>query len=643
MMTTRGLVAVSALTLFSFAGVAASAVKATDAGAATRGLVGDPISEALVDVTDDVRVYNDHLTTLASPWMEGRVPGSEGMERARDYCEYYLQRAGCEPAFPAESDGVKGEAFSSFRDPFGLGGTYTIDAEDLVAVSGKGTVAFDAETDFVFTGLGGSGKAAGRAVFVGYSIDNGPDGYSSYAEGDDLTGKIAVLFRFEPMNEDGSPKWAEQGWSDRASFANKLRAVAERNAAAAIVINPPGSGDQRAGQLDRFNSGGGAGEFPVFIMSPEGGEKLMAAADPKGRSLLDFRKMADEKGGIVELDAVLTVQGEGHTERLQAENVGGIMRGTGDLADEWVVVGAHLDHLGMGYFGSRSGPGALHPGADDNASGSAGVLLLAQKLKEKIAAMPADQPRRSVLLMLFDGEESGLNGSRHYVQDPIVPIDQHVLMMNWDMIGRIEEERVSVAGLDTGEGMREFFTPLFEGSGLDVRAGKAFPGASDHTSFYRQNMPVIFGSIDGLHADYHTPQDTSDKINRVGATKTVLLFTDMVAEFMVRPEAFDFVQPSGAGIAAGPEMNIKVRMGVMPGSYSEEDPGIPIAGVSQGGPAEKAGLQAGDRLVRWDGQKIGDVESWMGFMAKHNPGDEVKVGVIRNGEEITLTVKLEGR
>jgi len=224
-----------------------------------------------------------------------------------------------------------------------------------------------------------------------------------------------------------------------------------------------------------------------------------------------------------------------------------------------------------------------------------------------------------------------------------VPIESHKLMMNWDMIGRIENERVSVAGLDTAEGMREFFTPLFEGSGLDVRAGTSFPGASDHTSFYRMGVPVIFGSIDGIHADYHTPADTSDKINRVGATKTVLLFTDMVAEFMVRDEGFAFVQPSPGAGGAGPQVNMKVRMGVMPGSYSEDEPGIPIAAVTPGGSADTAGVKAGDRLLRWDGQKIENVEAWMGFMAKHNPGDEVKIGVIRDGEEITLVMKLQGR
>lgn len=605
---------------------------------ATTQLKGAPIADALANATDDVRIYNDHLTTLASPYMEGRVPGSEGMERARAYVEYYLTRYGAEPAFPAES----GEAFSSYRDPFALGGTWNVSDENMLVLTSDGPLNMKAEEDFVFTGLGQEGTVAGRAVFVGYSIDNGPDDYSSYAEEDDLTGKIAVMLRFEPMDGEGKSRWNEGGsWTGRASFNNKLQAAERRGAAAIIVINTPGADDDRIDRLDRFASGGGASDVPVFMMSGEAGERLIEATDPESRSLGRLRRRADRGGGVVELDAAITLKGKGERKSISAENVGGVFKGTGDLADEWIVVGAHMDHLGMGYFGSRTGPGELHPGADDNASGSAGVLLLAKQISERIAELPKDEPRRSILLICFDGEESGLNGSRHYVSDPIAPIENHVLMMNWDMIGRITEDRVGVSGLDTGDGMRAFFEPFFEGCGLDVKAGSTMIGASDHTSFSNRRIPVIFGHIDGLHADYHTPADVSWKINRVGATKTVLLFADMVMGYAGHDEVFEYAAQQSA--SRGPEMDIKVRMGVVPANYSDEDPGIPISGVSPDGPADKAGLKGGDRLVRWDGVKIGDIMDWMGMLSKHEPGDEVKVGVKRDGEEITLTVKLEAR
>ncbi len=603
-----------------------------DAGSAetVRSAEGSPISDAILAVSEDVKLYNEHLTTLASPYMMGRVPGSEGMERAREYCAFTFEQLGVEPAFPDEA----GSPFASYYDPFELGGTWQV-SDEIIALSGLGSL--EAGEDFVYTGLGSDGVVTGQMVFVGYSIDNGPDGFDSFGSVEDLEGKIAILFRFEPVDENGDAQWGDGSWSDRASFANKLRGLRQRGAAGAIIINPPGTFDDRANRVSRFGSGGGGADFPVFMMTPDAGSKLAEIADFGGKSLLELRQHADAGGEPIASRKAIGLTGIAERETIQAANVGGVIRGSGALADEWIVVGAHLDHLGMGYFGSRTGPGKLHPGADDNASGSAGVLLLADKLTELSAEAEGD--RRSVLLMLFDGEESGLNGARHYVNDPIADAGDHAVMMNWDMIGRIEDEKLVVAGLDTGVGMRDFFSPMFDSSGLSVRAPERMSGASDHMVFYQAEIPVIFSHIDGLHGDYHTPEDTSDKINRVGATKAVQLFADMVDAYASHSDRFEFASQSSQ--ASSPMGNIRVRFGIMPGSYSEDEPGIPVGGVTPGSGAAEAGVLAGDRLVRWDGQKLTDVEGWMELLAQHDPGDQVKVGVMRDGEEITLDVTLQ--
>lgn len=605
-----------------------------DSGATknTQGLDGSPISDAILAVSEDVKLYNEHLTTLASPYMMGRVPGSEGMERAREYCAFTLEQAGIEPAFPSED----GTPFASYYDPFDLGGSWEATQETLTLEG----VELEAGEDFVYTGLGSDGSVSGEMVFVGYSIDNGPDGFDSFNGVEDLDGKIAVLFRFEPVDEDGEALWGDGSWSGRASFNNKLRALSERGAAGAIIINPPGTFDRRADRLSRFGSGGGGAGFPVFMMTPEAGEKFVTAAGFGGMDLMGLRRHADTGGELVSASSSVSLEGASERQTIQAANVGGVIHGSGALQDEWIVVGAHLDHLGMGYFGSRTGPGKLHPGADDNASGSAGVLLLADMLSEM--AQESDGDRRSVLLMLFDGEESGLNGSRHYVSDPIVDIENHAMMFNWDMIGRIEEERLVVSGLDTGVGMREFFTPMFEDTGLVINAPERMSGASDHTVFYRADIPVVFSHIDGLHADYHTPEDTSDKINRVGATKAVHLYAEMVSSYASYPTRFEYAAQSSQQ-SSSPMSDIKVRFGIMPGSYTDEEAGIPIGDVTEGGSAAEAGILAGDRLVRWDGQKLTDIQAWLELLAKHEPGDTVKVGVNREGEEITIEVTLQAR
>ncbi|MEO1512348.1 MAG: M28 family peptidase, partial [Planctomycetota bacterium] len=531
----------------------------------------------------------------------GRVPGSAGMERSKDYVQTHFELYGLQPAFPDEY----GNQFASFRDPFELGGTWIVDAEGLSADGRRGDVTLVADEDFVLTGLGGAGELTEQAVFVGFGIDEGPDGFSSFRGDADLEGKIAVLFRYEPMDEEGNSLWndGEAGWSDAAQFVNKLGAIQERGAAGAIIVNPPGVDVQ----INRFRSGGGGVEFPVMMATPEAAEKLINTGREQ-RTIGALLRHANDGREMIELGTRVTMIADAGREEVIAENVGGLIPGVGDLADEYIVIGAHLDHLGMGYFGSRSGPGELHPGADDNASGSAGLILIADKLTRAFAERP-DEPRRSILIVAFSGEESGLNGSFHYVRDPIVPAEDHVLMVNWDMIGRIENERVLVAGGYTGEGLEDFIQPFMDASGLECVVPETMSGASDHTPFYRAGVPVLFSIIADFHEDYHTPADVVWKINRVGAVKTVEMYSNIVQAAAVRPDRFDYVEPQQTQ-AQRPVRGIRVRIGIQP-DYNADASGITLAGVSTGGPAEEAGLREGDVIVRWDGQKITDLQSWM--------------------------------
>jgi len=611
-----------------------------------------PIADALAAVSEEVRIYNDHLTILASPWMEGRVPGSRGMERAMEYVEDHFKQTGLVPAFPKTEQGTGGfeiiTANASYRQPFPLGGTSKVTQQELSV----GDTALEPGTDFSVLGLGANGAADGEMVFVGYSINGGPDGYNSFNEDDDLTGKVALMLRFEPVNDEGASRWGNNGgWSNRASFNSKLNAIKDRNPAAVVIINPPGTNDPRANQLMDANSAGGKVlDVPVFMMSTAAAENLVKTADPEGRTLTDLRKLADEGRAIVPLTGRAHAAAKIETESLMAENVGGVLPGKGDLADEYIVIGAHLDHLGMGYFGSRSGPGELHPGADDNASGSAAILIFADKMTRVYDALPEDADARSILFMCFSAEESGLNGSRYYTNHPIVPIDDHAMMFNFDMIGRIQNGRLSVSGYTTGEGFGEWLKPYFADTPLTVVPSDRISGASDHSPFMAKQIPVLFGIIADFHADYHTPRDVSPLINRVGAVQTVDLFANIATGVATRPERFAWADTRRGGAQAerpnAPQREgegaISVRVGVQPG-YTAEGTGILIEGVTEDSSASKAGILAGDRLIRWDGQKIEDIYAWMDMLAKNKPGDKIKIGVERDGEEVTLDIELEGR
>ncbi|MFT4539685.1 MAG: hypothetical protein ACI841_002472 [Planctomycetota bacterium] len=622
--------------------------------ALSEGETEAPISALLETLPEDVRVYNDHLVTLASPWMEGRVPGSRGMELAKEYSEYYYKEAGLEPPF----DG-------SYRQPFELAARAKLLSQALSY--GDGSHEFLAGEDFEMLSIGSGGTVEGPIVFVGYSMEKGParSKYETYGDGDDLTGKIAVMFRFEPMDHKGKSLWGGKPWTARAGFSGKVRAAAKRGAAGILIIQTPGADDERVNELTSFTSAGrSVADVPVAMVTVEVGEMLLKEVSAPF-SLMDMRVQADQDGGLYEAGGVITMNAEIDAKPLMAENVGAILHGQGALADELIVIGAHLDHLGMGSFGSRDRENAgkvLHPGADDNASGSAALLMLADRLHSDYEALPVGSDARSILFLSFSGEESGLNGSRHYVDNPIRGVDQHVLMINFDMIGRIENRRLSVSGAKTGEGLEDFVQPYFESSPLDIVQPENLSGASDHTPFMRKEIPVLFGIIADFHEDYHTPRDVSSKINRVGAVQTIDLFHKVALAAATRTERFAYKAPerrsrtraasadaggdedkAEAAVAAAPSRGaIKVRFGIAPGSYEEGTGGVSVGSVTADSAAEDAGVEKGDVLTKWNGEDIADIGAWMGMLEKHSAGDKVQVTVLRGGEDKVLWVTLKG-
>ena len=592
-----------------------------------------PLARALGELGSDVQRYHEHVVYLASPFLDGRLPGTDGMEMAKAYCEFWLQDAEVSPGF------VDASGAASWRQAFPLGSSLDIRGS---AVSAGGVEA-KLGSDYQVLGLGSGGEAAGQAVWVGYGIEQGPDGYTSFPAGLDLSGKVAFVFRFEPMTDAGQSQWGNGRWSGAAGFGGKIAAVAKRNPAAIVIVNPPGADDPRSNQLMSSGQGGNqAAEVPVLHMSHEGAARLMDGVD-----MLALRQHFDGGGDPVATGVEMSIGVDMERTPLIAENVGGMLRGKGALADEVIIIGAHLDHLGMGDFGSRSGPGTLHPGADDNASGSAAILMLADQLKDSYDALPEGTDARSILFILFSGEESGLNGSRYYVNNPPYPLENTALMINFDMIGRIQNKRLQITGTGTAAGLLDLVNAQSAKSELTVVMPEGRGGGSDHLPFFQRRIPYLFGAIADFHDDYHTPRDVASKINRVDGTRTVHLFHDIALAAGTHSGDLAFQEAQPEAVAGGSRNSslgdMKVRFGIMPGSYDESEPGIPVGGVTPGGSADAAGIQEGDRLLRWDGQKIVDVRGWMEMMAKHDPGDKVKVGIVRGGEEVTIEVTLQAR
>ena len=637
-----------------------------------------PAPATAEELAADVRDYSRHITFLANPFMEGRAPGTRGNTTAAEYLEFHFRQLGLEPAFPTESkrgDEVEKIPFSTYRQTFKAPPSGRPE-DRLKLVEQRATVTINDESrdlvpgkDFNVLGYSGNGSVSGPVVFAGYSLDVEEKEYSSYPVNADLTGKIVLMLRFEPMDEKGRSLWREdeeQPWSSASGLNAKFREALYHKAAAIVLVNPPGAADDRAGRLEGLGFGDRQQKVPVVMMSREAADEFVRAADPEGRSLMDLRRMADAQGGIVEFKPEVTLSLVANLEKREfmTDNVGAVLRGRGKLADEYIVICAHYDHVGYGYFGSRGNErGKIHPGADDNASGTSGLLLVARKLAAEYARLPEDEEARSVLFIGFSAEESGLIGSRHYTRNMIVPKEKHYLMINMDMIGRLRPDsegrgKLEVGGVNTAEGLKRWLKPYWESSGMNIKESNVGAPNSDHFSFYNAKIPALF-FFTGLHAEYHSPADVVDTINIEGAARVADLAFRIAMDAAQRSEPFTFQSGTRSdddadkrrdphAVPAGEEGNDmprparRVRFGIMPADYSDEQPGVLVGDVLDGLPAKKAGIRAGDRLIRWGETELKDIMSLQQCMEKAKPGETVKITFLRNGDELSVDVELAG-
>lgn len=631
--TPRSVAAVSAIALWTLAGPAACA--AVDLRADGLPVASDA----------ETALYTEHLHVLASEYMEGRKPGTPGIERAATYIQWQFERLGLEPAFRPETEAADGQTVigeATYRQPFSIGETAALAGQSLAFSSGGARTALSGGTDFNALAYGASGETTLPVTFVGYSIPTGSDDYSSYDGQTDLTGRAAMVLRFEPMDEDGKSLWTGEGWSFAAGLMSKFRAAESRGAEAILLVNPPKADDERTGVLETIESSqqGRSLGIPVIHLSAEAADRIVRAG---GETLDALIARANAGTAIEAFDSVrVGIDVDIEREPVMTDNVGAVLRGRGALADEYVVIGAHYDHLGVASYGSRF-PGEMHLGADDNASGSAGLLTAAALLTE--AWDDFDGPVRSVLFLAFSAEESGLIGSRHYVKNPIVPIDRHYLMVNMDMIGSLSGT-LEAGGVGSGAGLSLLAQPVFEKSGIDIKTSLSVgSGRSDHASFDREGVPNIF-FFTGITDQYHTPDDKPDTINLEGGAQIATLASDLALAAALNAETLPYAkkdEDEPQRQRMGGPGGVRVRVGIAPGDYSGEAGGIVVARVFDGTSAADAGLKEGDLITVWNGEKVETVEDWMPLLGVHKPGDEIEVTIVRDGEEMVLPMTLKAR
>lgn len=616
------------------------------------------------DSTERVAAIRTDVQTLADPKLQGRGPGLHGNKVAADFIEKRFTDLGFNPGFNIDGQPTFRQEFEAGRNASMRSARMGVYTGELSAL--KPLTMFEHSKDFVLLGCSGNAEVAAPLVMVGYSIEKGgPDGsYMTYSESEadaPLAGQIAMIFRFEPLTAEGKSQWASKtsAWSSAAAISNKIQSAVKRGAVGIIIVCPPGCDDPRCSKLDPTESTARWYTdlpVPAVLMSTDAADRLVklcdAAHEGGPRSLADFRALADKGGGHTRLTShSVSILADVDRSPRVTWNVGAMLPGRGTLMHEIVIVGAHYDHVGLGFTGgSRTDEyGVVHPGADDNASGTAGLLAVADLLKARYA-QSKDQNLRSVLFLGFSAEEMGLIGSRFYTRSNQIPAASITAMLNLDMIGRLRDDTLEVSGTGTAEGFADLLNPLFNASGLTIKSSPGGRGPSDHASFYAAGVPVLH-MFTGQHEQYHTPRDTADLINSEGIFKTSELCAQVAYTLAAKPEKLAFTStdrsPSRDGQPApgeGPRMaGIKVRFGISPASYAETEAGVGVGEVFPGTSAAEAGILQGDRLIRWNGQLIPDVQGWMELMSKNSPGDVVDVDIKRKAEELTVRVTLKSR
>ena len=580
----------------------------------------------LSSAADSLKV---HARYLASDELTGRGIDTPGIRLARDYIAQEFARYGLRPG------GDNGTYLQSFEVTTG------VKAIQPSFLSLNGEAPLELNSSWRPLNLSKSGEAEGELVFAGYGITAKEYGYDDYA-GIDAKGKIVLVLRYEPVpKNDKSPFRNAPPFSSYATLRSKASNAREHGAQGMILV-------------DLNHTGTEENELISTRRSPARGAKSLLAVQVKrkaiepwlqgrGVSLVSLKESIDRAErpaslSLPQIKVALTVTLEELRER--AENVVGLIPGSdAGLKNEHVVIGAHYDHLGLGHHGTSdsASEGKVHHGADDNASGTAVLLRVAEQM-----AGAGTKPRRPIVFAAFSGEELGLYGSRHYTNYPPLPLASAKAMINLDMVGRLRENRVTVFGTRAAQEASAIVVEEGRKLGLAISESDDV-GRSDNVSFYNRKVPALH-FFTGIHADYHRPSDTWDKLNYEGMNRISDLVIAVTRRVANTTEPFQFVAlPSRrSGLEAGEGPLFRTYLGSIP-DYAGGYNGVRLAGVAPGSPAAVAGLREGDVITQFAGAKIDNLQDLMGQLSAKKPGDEVEIVVLRANLPYTIKAILAGR
>ena len=582
-----------------------------------------------------------HIEILASDELEGRMTGSKGAELAAkhiaaQFAHLNLNPIGDEATYFQEFEFTAGRRIIAEENRFHI--TRQMHGSEQV-------MEFSVERDFQPLSFSRNGVVEGEVVFVGYGLTvpgELGEGYDAYA-GLDVKDKIVVALRYVP---EGVEPERRQELNRYAGLRYKAMQAREQGAKAFLVVAGPNS--PNAGKLIPldFDSSLADSGIVAASISDTVANALFALS---GKNLKDIQSGLDVENphflGQFPLPGV-TVKIVVSVEKVKKtdQNVVALLPPP-ELTDdtEYVIVGAHYDHIGHGEIGSlaRKGEeGQIHNGADDNASGTAVVLELATTLSEAYQKYP-EKFRRGIIFALWSGEELGLIGSTHFVNDPIIPLEKVAAYINFDMVGRLRENKLILQGV----GSSSVWTKLIEkrnipsGFNLTLQEDPYLP--TDVTAFYPKEVPVL-SFFTGGHEDYNRPTDDPETLNFTGIERISDFAHGIVLDLISADERPAYVRVERSQSEEGSRDTLRAYLGTIP-DYTTEGTGVKLSGVRAGGPADKAGLKGGDVIVEFGGQKITNIYDYTYALDAVKIGEPIEVVVLREGKRVKLTVTPEAR
>jgi hypothetical protein len=538
-----------------------------------------------------------HVSYLASDKLEGRRTGSAGAKEAARYIAAEFERLGLRPA-PATDSRKINVMSARYLQTFPYVGRVELGKNNVLSVRGE---TLRVGEDWMPLAISPNQKLDLTAVVAaGYGITANELNHNDY-KGTYSKTQVALIQKGTPDGDNPHGRFTTAGQL-------RFKVVAAQSAgvgALLIISSEENLKDDSLASL-RYDNAGLAG-IPVAVISKQAAEKLANAKEVTLRT------------DVVRAD-------------VPAHNVVGVIEGSDPvLKDEYIVIGAHYDHLGRGGEGSLAErPGEIHHGADDNASGTAGVLELA-----RVFSAQRSKLKRTLVFIAFSGEEEGLLGSNYYVNHPLTPLDKTVAMINMDMIGRMKDGKLSIGGVGTAKEWRQI---IGSGETFALTLNEDGYGPSDHSSFYMKQVPVLFFWT-GNHSDYHKPSDTFDKINYDDEARILTMVARIVRDIDGADQRLTFTTakadpPRGGGF--------RVYLGTIP-NYADTNDGLLLDGVRDDSPAAKAGLKAGDRIVKIGNRDVKNVYDYTYALGEMKAGQEYVIELVRSGERLVLKIVPEAR